>query len=93
MGLLDFQVILDNPVKVFFAGQPVSGRVLVNVSEPKKMKCLKVEMVGRGEVHWDESETRSVTVDGETRNETVSHRNCHQIDHLAIGANSTALTI
>ena len=28
----------------------VSGRVLVNVSEPKKMKCLKVQMVGRGEV-------------------------------------------
>ena len=27
-----------------------SGRVLVNVSEPKKMKCLKVQMVGRGEV-------------------------------------------
>jgi len=72
MGLLDFQVILDNPVKVYFAGQPVSGRVLVNVSEPKKMKCLKVQMVGRGEVHWDESETRSVTVNGETRNETIT---------------------
>jgi len=73
MGLVDFQVILDNPMKVYFAGQPVSGQVLVNVSQqPKKMKCLKVAMVGRGEVHWSESETRSVTVNGETRNETVT---------------------
>ena len=27
MGLVDFQVILDNPIKVFFSGQTVSGGV------------------------------------------------------------------
>jgi hypothetical protein len=59
MGLIDFQVVLDNPIKVYFSGQAVSGgprqasspgRVLVNLSSPKKMARLKVEMVGRGEV-------------------------------------------
>ena len=54
MGLVDFQVILDNPIKVFFSGQTVSGRVLVTVSEAKKMARLKVELVGQGQVHWTE---------------------------------------
>ena len=38
---------------VVLRSKNISGRVLVNVSEPKKMKCLKVEMVGRGEVLVD----------------------------------------
>eukprot|EP00092_Neocalanus_flemingeri_P038523 GFUD01041941.1.p1 GENE.GFUD01041941.1~~GFUD01041941.1.p1 ORF type:complete len:441 (+),score=97.82 GFUD01041941.1:135-1457(+) len=55
MGLVDFQIIFDNPMKVYFSGQTISGRVLVNLSEHKKMARIKVQLVGRGEVHWTES--------------------------------------
>jgi len=55
MGLVDFQTIFDNPMKVYFSGQTICGRVLVNLSEHKKMAKIKVRLVGRGEVHWTES--------------------------------------
>jgi len=54
MGLTDFQIIFDNPMKVYFSGQIIYGRVLVNLSESKKMTKIKVQLVGRGEVHWTE---------------------------------------
>jgi len=55
MGLTDFQIIFENPMKVYFSGQTINGRVLVNLSEHKKMAKIKVQLVGRGEVHWTES--------------------------------------
>jgi hypothetical protein len=55
MGLIDFQIIFENPMKVFFSGQTIAGRVLVNLSEQKKLAKIKVQLVGRGEVHWTES--------------------------------------
>jgi len=60
MGLIDFQIIFENPMKVFFSGQTIRGQVLVNLSEPKKLAKIKVDLVGRGEVHWTETrrETR-----------------------------------
>ena len=50
MGLVDFQVILQQPLKVFWAGEVVAGHVLVNLSETKKMSGIKIRLVGRGEV-------------------------------------------
>ena len=55
MGLVDFQIIFENPLKVFFSGQTINGRILVNLSEHKKLSKIKVQLVGRGEVHWTES--------------------------------------
>jgi len=55
MGLVDFQIIFENTLKVFFSGQTLNGRVLVNLSEHKKLSKIKVQLVGRGEVHWTES--------------------------------------
>lgn len=55
MGLTDFQIIFENPMKVYFSGQTINGRVLVNLSEHKKMEKIKVQLVGRGEVHWTET--------------------------------------
>ena len=50
MGLVDFQVILQQPLKVFWAGEVVAGHILVNLSETKKMSGIKLRLVGRGEV-------------------------------------------
>jgi len=59
MGLLAFGIIFDNSTPVFLSGESVSGKVVVKLNEPKKMARLKVELVGKGEVHW--KETRRVT--------------------------------
>jgi len=51
--------MFDNSTPVFLSGESVSGKVVVKLNEPKKMARLKVELVGKGEVHW--KETRRVT--------------------------------
>jgi len=58
----EFQVVLDNPSNVFFSGQMVEGRVMIVLTEEKKMKRLKLELEGKGEVIWSESKGS-----GETR--------------------------
>jgi len=70
MGLLDFQVILDNPMNVYFAGQQVTGRVLINLSDYKNNTAVKITLYGQGEVHWTEREHRGT---GEDRREETIH--------------------
>jgi len=53
-----FQVVLDNPSNIFFTGQRVEGRVMIVLTEEKKMKHLKIKLQGKGEVHWTEQRTR-----------------------------------
>jgi len=58
----EFQVVLDNPSNVFFSGQIVEGRVMIVLTDEKKIKHLKLELEGKGEVRWSES-----SGSGETR--------------------------
>ena len=73
MGLSNFNIQFDKPLKVFFSGEVVTGQVIVDLTDQKKFRKIKLELVGRGEVHW--TETRRISrrdSDGNTRSETVT---------------------
>jgi hypothetical protein len=38
MGLKNLQLIFDHPQQIYFGGQTVSGRLLVEIDEPKKLR-------------------------------------------------------
>jgi len=67
-----FQVVLDNPSNIFFTGQRVEGRVMIVLTEEKKMKHLKLKLQGKGYVHWSERKTRRRN--GETEHYTEHYR-------------------
>jgi hypothetical protein len=38
MGLRNLQLIFDRPHRIYLGGQTVSGRLLVQIDEPKKLR-------------------------------------------------------
>ena len=68
-GLRDFLIKFDKPQPVYFPGDVVSGQLVVNLSEQKKFKKIKVELMGWGNVSW--RETRRVN--NRTQSYTVSN--------------------
>ena len=73
MGLNNFNIQFEKPLKIFFSGEELRGRVLIELSSQKNFRHIKLEIVGRGEVHW--TETRKVTrrdSNGNSRTETIT---------------------
>uniref|UniRef100_A0A1B6CJ57 Arrestin C-terminal-like domain-containing protein n=1 Tax=Clastoptera arizonana TaxID=38151 RepID=A0A1B6CJ57_9HEMI len=72
MGITNFQIVLDSPSGAYYAGQNVTGKVLLTLDKPKKVRALIIKFQGIAKVSW--SETDSVRQnDGNTRNETVTY--------------------
>jgi len=42
MGLKKFQIAFDNPWSTYYSGQPVTGRLLLTVDTPKKIRGMLV---------------------------------------------------
>ena len=76
MGLNDINIEFDEPLKVFFSGKVINGRVMIDLSQEKKFRKIKLELVGRGEVEW--SEQKTVTRNRSTRTETKYYSNSEQ---------------
>ena len=58
MGLTDFKIFFQKPISTYFSGETVHGQVLVNLSDSKNFRKIKIELVGEGRVEW--KETRKV---------------------------------
>jgi hypothetical protein len=54
MGKLAFLNIVLNKAQnpVYFAGEILTGTVLMRVLEPIKINWLKLSVFGKGHVHW-----------------------------------------
>ncbi|XP_068992568.1 arrestin domain-containing protein 17-like isoform X3 [Neodiprion pinetum] len=53
MGLKDrFEIVLNSPV--YYAGQSMTGKLIVELKKPKKIKGLYLKYFGKGYVHWNE---------------------------------------
>lgn len=73
MGLNNFIIQFEKPLKVYFSGEVVTGRVVVDLSSEKTFRKIKLELVGRGSVHWTETRTVSRTdSNGNSQSETVT---------------------
>jgi Arrestin (or S-antigen), N-terminal domain. len=42
MGLKKFQIVFDNPWSTYYSGQPVTGKLLLTVDSPKKIRGMYV---------------------------------------------------
>lgn len=49
-----FEVQLDQPNRVFYPGETVSGRVKLHLKEHSKIKELRLECRGEAYVNWPE---------------------------------------
>ena len=96
-GLKDFLIQFDKPVRVYFPGEVVTGKLLINLTEQKSFKKIKVELVGKGEVLW--TETRTVNNQTQTdhftsHEEYVEHEvDVHQGPHLPPGDHVVPFTL
>lgn len=67
----EFRIEFDSPTAAFYAGQIVSGRVILNLTDkPKKVRALVIKFKGEAKVEFSGQET--VRKDnGDTANENV----------------------
>uniref|UniRef100_A0A0N5BKX3 Arrestin_C domain-containing protein n=1 Tax=Strongyloides papillosus TaxID=174720 RepID=A0A0N5BKX3_STREA len=47
-----FEIVFDNPESAYFAGQEVSGKVIIESSEDKKVNEILLEIKGRAKTYW-----------------------------------------
>lgn len=40
MGITNFQIVLDSPTGAYYAGQNVTGKLLLNLDKPKKIRGM-----------------------------------------------------
>ncbi|VDL62389.1 unnamed protein product [Nippostrongylus brasiliensis] len=60
MGKLDrFDIVLNNPEDAYFAGQEISGKVIIEISEPKKVNEILLELKGRARTYWTKHSGKS----------------------------------
>ncbi|XP_048507013.1 arrestin domain-containing protein 17-like [Athalia rosae] len=52
MGFTEFRIILDSPI--YYAGQTITGKLIVKLKKPKKLKGLYLKYFGKGTVQWTE---------------------------------------
>ncbi|XP_046745653.1 arrestin domain-containing protein 17-like [Diprion similis] len=53
MGFKDhFEIVFNSPV--YYAGQTITGKLIVELKKPKKIKGLYLKYFGKGSVHWNE---------------------------------------
>lgn len=56
MGKLkSFDIIFDSNQKVFYTGQIVKGKCVIELKSEIKCKSIKIHMKGIAKVHWSES--------------------------------------
>ncbi|XP_069695121.1 arrestin domain-containing protein 17-like [Periplaneta americana] len=100
MGLKKFQIVFDNPWSTYYSGQPVTGRVLLTVDSPKKIRALVMHFKGEAAVQWSETETRAKpstttaarTAAAATATSTASNANANAANEGGTGGAASAAT-
>ncbi|KJH51371.1 arrestin domain protein [Dictyocaulus viviparus] len=60
MGRIDrFDIVLNNPEEAYFAGQEISGKVILEIPEPKKVSEILLELKGRARTYWTKHSGKS----------------------------------
>ncbi|VDM64212.1 unnamed protein product [Angiostrongylus costaricensis] len=60
MGRLHrFDIVLNNPEEAYFAGQEISGKVVLEILEPKKVSEILLELKGRARTYWTQHSGKS----------------------------------
>ncbi|CAO4369522.1 unnamed protein product [Caenorhabditis nigoni] len=54
-----FEVVFNNPEETYFAGQEISGKVIIENKEPKKVNEILLELKGRARTYWTKHSGKS----------------------------------
>ena len=54
-----FDIEFDNAEQVYFAGQEISGNILLELKEAKKVNEILLELRGRARTHWTKHSGKS----------------------------------
>lgn len=54
-----FEIIFNNPEEAYFAGQEISGKVIIENKEPKKVNEILLELKGRARTYWTKHSGKS----------------------------------
>lgn len=54
-----FEITFNNPEEAFFAGQEISGKVIIENKEPKKANEILLEIKGRARTYWTKHSGKS----------------------------------
>ncbi|XP_051156853.1 arrestin domain-containing protein 17-like isoform X2 [Leptopilina boulardi] len=52
MGIKEFKILFDNPVKTYSPGETISGRVILDLDSVKKCRGIKVKVSGKALTRW-----------------------------------------
>ncbi|CAD5215750.1 unnamed protein product [Bursaphelenchus okinawaensis] len=61
MKLKQFEIIFGNPERAYFAGQEVSGKILLELEEEKQINEILLELKGRAKTYWSKHSGKSKT--------------------------------
>ena len=67
-----FYIYLNSYQDTFFVGYPISGYVILELTQPKRTRFIKIRLVGTANTHWTRSETYTDSKN-ETRTRTVTY--------------------
>ncbi|GMT20091.1 hypothetical protein PFISCL1PPCAC_11388, partial [Pristionchus fissidentatus] len=59
MKLERFEIVLDNSENAYFAGQEVTGKIIIEAPEPKKINEILLELKGRCRTSWTKHSGKS----------------------------------
>nr|XP_003699454.1 PREDICTED: arrestin domain-containing protein 3-like [Megachile rotundata] len=74
MSLQTFFIMFDKPNAVYVAGETVSGKIVLQLGQEKKVRGLLLSVRGESRVHWTESRTvRDSKGHNTTRHDTYTN--------------------
>ena len=59
---LRIALVQDRPDQPFYSGSSITGSLWVGVNEPKSYKCISVQLLGRANVQWTETQGQGQVV-------------------------------
>ncbi|XP_034943031.1 arrestin domain-containing protein 17 isoform X2 [Chelonus insularis] len=90
MGLKDFRIIFDNPWSTYYPGQTVTGRVILALDSPKKLRGVNIKIKGEANTCWA-TDRQQLNQEGRYENESqtvTGHEEYFNIQYYLLGSPS-----
>ncbi|KAK0090830.1 hypothetical protein PV326_004003 [Microctonus aethiopoides] len=90
MGLKDFRIVFDNPWNTYYPGQTLTGRVIIQVDSPKKIRGINVKLKGEANTCWA-TDRQEINHEGHYENESqtvTGHEEYFNIQYNIFGSPS-----
>ncbi|KAL7297338.1 hypothetical protein TKK_0009730 [Trichogramma kaykai] len=90
MGLKDFKIHFDSPYATYHPDQTVTGKVILTLDAPKKIKGIKISVKGEADTYWS-TDRQELNNEGRYINETdvvTAHEEYFKAQFYILGSSS-----